>query len=36
MTLLGDGTEVLNVSGTVVRDTTQPSGQEYYTVEVME
>jgi len=36
MTLLGDGTEVLSVSGTVVRDTTQPSGQEYYKVEVME
>ena len=36
MTLLGDGTEVLNVTGTVVRDTTQQSGQEYYKVEVME
>jgi len=35
MILLGDGTEVLNVSGTVIKDTTQPSGQEYYRVDVI-
>ena len=35
MKLLGDGIEVLNVAGTVIRDTTQPAGQEYYKVEVM-
>jgi hypothetical protein len=32
---IGDGAAVLAVSGTVLKDTTQPSGQEFYKVETM-
>ncbi|MGD8388657.1 MAG: hypothetical protein PVG49_16040 [Desulfobacteraceae bacterium] len=33
--LIGDGASILQVSGTVLKDTSQPSGQEYYKVEMM-
>jgi hypothetical protein len=33
--LIGDGPQVLSVTATVLADTTQPSGQEYYKVEIM-
>jgi hypothetical protein len=33
--LIGDGAAVLSVSATVLKDTSQPSGQEYYKVETM-
>lgn len=33
--LIGDGAAVLAVTGTVLKDTSQPSGQEYYKVETM-
>lgn len=33
--LIGDGVAALSVTGTVIKDTTQPSGQEYYKVETM-
>jgi hypothetical protein len=32
---IGDGAAVLAVSGTVLKDTSQPSGQEFYKVETM-
>ncbi len=35
MPLIGEGIGALNVSGTVLADTAQASGQEYYKVEVM-
>lgn len=35
MPLIGDGASILQVTGTVLKDTTQPSGQEYYKVEMM-
>ena len=31
--LVGDGAAILNVTGTVLADTTQPSGQEYFKTE---
>jgi len=33
--LLGDGASVLQVSGSVLKDTTQPSGQEFFKKEIM-
>jgi len=33
--LLGDGTELLKCSGTVIRDTSQPAGEEYYKLEIL-
>jgi len=33
--LIGEGAAVLSVTGTVLKDTTQASGQEYYKVETM-
>lgn len=33
--LLGDGASVLQVSGSVLKDTTQPSGQEFFKKEMM-
>jgi hypothetical protein len=33
--LIGEGAAVLSVSATVLKDTSQPSGQEYYKVETM-
>jgi len=33
--LIGEGTQVLALEGTVLKDTTQPSGQEYFKVEMM-
>jgi hypothetical protein len=33
--LIGDGAQVLSVTGTVLADTTQSSGQEYYKLEIM-
>jgi hypothetical protein len=33
--LIGEGAAVLSVTGTVLKDTSQPSGQEYYKVETM-
>jgi hypothetical protein len=36
MPLIGDGETVLKVTGTVLMDDTQPSGEEYYKVEVID
>lgn len=33
--LIGEGAQILQVTGTVLSDTTQPSGQEYYKLEIM-
>lgn len=33
--LIGEGAQILQVTGTVLADTTQPSGQEYYKLEIM-
>lgn len=33
--LIGEGAQTLQVTGSVLADTTQPSGQEYFTVEMM-
>lgn len=33
--LIGEGAAILSVTGTVLKDTSQPSGQEYYKVETM-
>lgn len=33
--LIGDGASILQVNATVLADTTQPSGQEYYKAEIM-
>jgi len=33
--LIGEGAAILSVTGSVLADTTQPSGQEYYKVEMM-
>lgn len=33
--LIGEGAAILQVTGTVLKDTSQPSGQEYYKVEMM-
>ncbi len=35
MTLMGDGEEILKISGSVIKDTTQAAGEEYYKVEVL-
>lgn len=34
-TMIGDGASLISVSGAVLADTTQPSGQEYYKREIM-
>jgi len=34
--LIGSGAAILNVTATVLADTTQPSGQEYFKTEIME
>jgi len=33
--LIGDGAAILNVTGTVLADTSQPSGQEYFKTEII-
>ncbi len=33
--LIGEGAQILQVSGSVLADTSQPSGQEYYKLEIM-
>jgi hypothetical protein len=33
--LIGEGAQILQATGTVLADTTQPSGQEYYKLEIM-
>ena len=35
MTLLGEGESVIKMAGTILADTTQPSGQEYYKLELI-
>lgn len=34
MTLMGDGEEILKISGSVIKDTNQQAGEEYYKVEI--